>query len=66
MKRSLWQLGAVLLSFPLLGSCASTGDECDVCTSDADCKTGLICNRFINETTTRCAKGDGSTICRVR
>ena len=66
MKRTHWLLGAVLLSFPLLGSCASTGDECDVCTSDADCKAGLICKKFVDETTTRCASGTGVTTCRVR
>jgi len=66
MKRTHWLLGAVLLSLPLIGSCASTGDECDVCTADADCKTGLICARFGGETTTRCGSGTGVTTCRVR
>jgi hypothetical protein len=52
--------------FPVIGSCASTGDECDVCTAEADCKDGLVCSTFAGETTKRCASGLGSTACRVR
>jgi hypothetical protein len=66
MKQSRWLLLAVLGLFPLIGSCASTGDECDVCTLDTDCKAGLVCSKFNGETTTRCGAGDGTTICRVR
>jgi hypothetical protein len=66
MKRSRWLLAAVLSSFPLLGSCTSTGDECDVCTVAEDCKAGLVCADFVGETTKRCASGTGSTTCRVR
>ena len=66
MKRSRWLLAVVLFSFPLIGSCASTGDECDVCSADADCKTGLVCASFSGESTKRCASGTGSTTCRVR
>lgn len=66
MKRSRWLLAAVLLSCSLIGSCASTGDECDVCTADADCKTGLVCANFGGEDVKRCASGTGVTTCRVR
>lgn len=66
MKQTRWLVAAVLLSFPLIGSCASTGDECDVCTAEADCKTGLVCASFAGETAKRCASGTGSTTCRVR
>jgi hypothetical protein len=66
MKRSHWLLLAVLAVFPLIGSCASTGDECDVCTLETDCKAGLVCATFAGETTKRCASGLGSTACRVR
>lgn len=68
MKRTRlwWLLAAVVLSFPLLGSCSSSGDECDICTSDEDCKDGLVCASFAGETTKRCGSGQGSTVCRVR
>jgi hypothetical protein len=66
MKRSRWLLLALLAVFPLIGSCASTGDECDVCTLETDCKAGLVCATFAGETTKRCASGLGSTACRVR
>ena len=66
MKQSRWLLAAVVALFPLIGSCASTGDECDVCTADTDCKAGLVCASFAGETTKRCASGLGSTACRVR
>ncbi len=66
MKQTRWLLLAVLASFPFIGSCASSGDECDVCTADADCKDGLVCASFAGETTKRCASGLGSTACRVR
>ena len=66
MKRTHWLLAAVVLSFPLIGSCTSNGDECDVCTADTDCKNGLVCASFSGETTKRCGSGTGATTCRVR
>jgi hypothetical protein len=66
MKQTRWLLAAVVLAFPLIGSCTSNGDECDVCTTDTDCKNGLVCSKFVNETTMRCGKGNGLTTCRVR
>jgi hypothetical protein len=53
----------VLLVLPLSG-CGS-GDECDVCTSDDDCKSGLICVTF-DDGSKRCGSGVGATTCRVR
>jgi hypothetical protein len=66
MKKSRWLLLAVMAFFPLIGSCASNGDECDVCTIDTDCKAGLVCATFGGETTKRCGSGVGATTCRVR
>jgi hypothetical protein len=66
MKHSRRLIAIVVALFPLIGSCASTGDECDVCTADIDCKEGLVCWTFSGETTTRCASGLGTTVCRVR
>jgi hypothetical protein len=66
MKRSRWLLLAVVASFPLIGSCASGGNECDVCAADSDCKASLVCASFAGESTKRCASGLGSTACRVR
>jgi hypothetical protein len=59
-------LVACVISFPLIGSCSSGGDECDVCTTDDDCKAGLVCASFTGEDTKRCATGLGNTVCRVR
>ncbi len=66
MKQSRWLLAAVVAFFPLIGSCSSSGDECDVCTADTDCKSGLVCSKFTGEATMHCGNGDGTTVCRVR
>jgi hypothetical protein len=70
MKQSRWVLLAVAAVFPLIGSCASNGDECDVCTADVDCKAGFTCVDFKDESGQpagkRCGSGLGSTACRVR
>jgi hypothetical protein len=54
----------VLLTLPL-GSCGSSGDECDTCSSDDDCKSGLVCSKF-SDGSQRCASGLGATSCRTR
>jgi hypothetical protein len=55
-----------LLMLVLLGvvasSCRNTGDECDTCASEYDCKSGLSCASF-SDGSKRCASGRGSTTC---
>ncbi len=53
----------VLLALPFAG-CGSTGEECDQCSSDDDCKAGLVCSTF-SDGSKRCGTGLG-TSCRVR
>jgi hypothetical protein len=53
----------LLLALPL-GAC-NNGDECDTCTSDDDCKNGLVCSTFSDDSR-RCGYGTGETSCRVR
>jgi len=62
-RRSLWLAGLVLAVLPLAG--CSSGGECDTCTADADCKSGLFCSRF-DDGSMRCGSGEGRTQCRVR
>ena len=66
MSRSRWLTRAlvpvVLSSLPRLG-CAS-GDECDSCVEDADCKPGFTCSQF-SDGGKRCGSGIGATSCRV-
>ncbi len=65
MKRTRLALGLlVLLTLPL-GSCGSSGDECDKCSSDDDCKSGLVCSKF-SDGSQRCGTGVGATSCRTR
>ena len=54
----------VLMALPI-GSCGSSGGECDSCSSDGDCKSGLVCAKF-SDGSQRCASGAGTTQCRVR
>jgi hypothetical protein len=54
----------LLLALPFAG-CGSTGDECDSCSSDDDCKAGLVCSTF-GDGSRRCGSGVGDTSCRVR
>jgi hypothetical protein len=63
MTRSRWLL-VVLLSLLPIVSCTK-GDECDTCTSDADCNDGFVCTNF-SDGSTRCGSGVGGTNCRVR
>jgi hypothetical protein len=55
---------ALLLALPFAG-CGSSGEECDTCTSDDDCKAGLVCTSF-SDGSRRCGSGVGATSCRVR
>ena len=50
-------------ALPILG--CSNGGECDKCSVDADCKAGLVCSTFSDESK-RCGSGKGETQCRVR
>jgi hypothetical protein len=54
----------VLLALPA-SSCKSTGEECDSCSSDGDCKSGLVCSTF-SDGSKHCGSGVGATNCRVR
>lgn len=54
----------LLLALPA-SSCKSTGQECDSCSADGDCKSGLICSTF-SDGSKRCGSGVGATNCRVR
>ncbi len=60
----LLSLGLLAVAtLPLLG--CSNGGECDKCTVDADCKSGLVCSTFSDDSK-RCGSGTGQTQCRVR
>ncbi len=68
MRRSLLSLLLLALFLPALG--CSGGGECDTCSSDSDCKNGLVCTNFLdgdgNVVSQRCGSGLGATTCRVR
>lgn len=53
-----------------LASACGRADECEVCTTDSDCKPGFVCSSFLDGTgttvTKRCGSGVGTTTCRVR
>ena len=53
----------ILSSLPAAG-CDSTGAECDSCSSDDDCTSGLVCSTF-DDGSKRCGTGLG-TSCHVR
>jgi len=65
VKRTRLALGLLLLLTLPLGSCGSSGDECDTCSSDDDCKSGLVCSKF-SDGSQRCGTGLGATSCRTR
>jgi hypothetical protein len=65
MKRTRYLLLVLILSSLPASSCSSKGDECDSCSSDGDCKTGLVCSTF-SDGSKRCGSGVGATNCRVR
>ena len=56
---------ALLLRLALsFAGCGTSGDECDSCSSDDNCKSGLMCSKF-DDGSMRCGTGQG-TSCRVR
>ncbi len=66
MRRMRWLLClalAVPAVLPLAG--CTSGDECDSCTMDVDCKSGYFCTPF-EDGSHRCGSGLGVTTCRVR
>jgi hypothetical protein len=61
-KLRTWGMLAALAL--VMGACGSSGEECDVCSSDGDCTGGLVCSTF-SDGSKRCGTGTG-TSCRVR
>jgi hypothetical protein len=64
MHRSL-RLVLLSLLLALAAACGSNGGECDTCSSDDDCQSGLVCTSF-SDGSRRCGSGVGATSCRVR
>ena len=64
MRRARILPAIVLAALTALIACTK-GDECDKCTTDADCKDGFFCTDF-NDQSRRCGSGVGATTCRVR
>jgi hypothetical protein len=52
----------ILTCLPLLG--CHNGGECDKCSTDQDCKAGLVCSNF-SDGSRRCGTGTGASTCRV-
>ena len=65
MIRRYWAFGLLLMLALPIGSCGSSGEECDRCSSDGDCTAGLVCSTF-SDGSQRCGSGTGETNCRVR
>jgi hypothetical protein len=65
MTRTRYLLVVLMLLAIPASSCRSSGDECDSCSSDSDCKSGLVCSTF-SDGSKRCGSGVGATNCRVR
>jgi hypothetical protein len=63
MRRSRFMLMLVLAALPVIG--CTSGDECDRCESDSDCKDGFFCTEF-SDGSRRCGSGVGATTCRTR
>jgi hypothetical protein len=59
-RRSILLL--VLAALPVL-ACTS-GEECDTCSEDSDCKDGFVCSSF-SDGSKRCGSGAGATQCRT-
>jgi hypothetical protein len=63
--RAAWLARALALFLLLaLGGAGCGQGECDKCTSDSDCPSGLVCSTF-RDGSQRCASGTGATQCRV-
>lgn len=65
MKSNHGLLAALLVLAALLPACGGSGGECDHCSSDDDCNSGLVCSTF-DDGSKRCGSGIGATNCRVR
>lgn len=65
MRRSRLILMLMLATLPVVAGACSSGDECDTCSSDSDCKDGFFCTQF-SDGSKRCGSGVGATTCRVR
>jgi len=65
VTRTRLAIGLLMLLALPIGSCGSSGDECDKCSSDSDCKAGLFCTTF-SDGSQRCGSGVGATSCRTR
>jgi len=65
MTRRIRVWGLLLALALPMGSCGSSGGECDSCSSDDDCTAGLACSSF-SDGSRRCASGLGETSCKVR
>jgi hypothetical protein len=63
--RRLMAWGLLLVLALPIGSCGTSGEECDRCSSDDDCTAGLACSSF-SDGSRRCGSGLGETSCRVR
>lgn len=64
MRRARVLPAVVLVALTMLIACTK-GDECDKCSTDADCKEGFFCSEF-DDGSHRCGSGVGATTCRVR
>jgi hypothetical protein len=65
IKKRLVAWGPPLVLALALGSCGSSGEQCDRCSSDDDCNGGLVCSTF-DDGSRRCGSGQGETSCTVR
>jgi len=63
MRRSTILMILALSALPILG--CTKGDECDRCSTDADCKDNFVCTTFSDQSQ-RCGTGIGASQCRVR
>ncbi len=64
MRRRLL-VGLALSSTALVLTACTKGEECDTCSKDSDCRSGLMCSQF-NDGSKLCGTGTGATLCRVR
>jgi hypothetical protein len=65
LKRTPYLLLVLILLALPASSCHSSGEECDACSSDGDCKSGLVCSTF-SDGSKHCGSGIGATNCKVR
>jgi hypothetical protein len=65
LVRFLPALGLLVLMVLSIAGCSSNGGECDTCSLDTDCNSGLVCSTF-SDGSKRCGSGTGASQCRVR